>query len=181
MRSTPCEAGRAAVPGHLRSFKLLGRTTAPDWVQSFGFGGRMSAAADTDRSGFAGTADRSSLKLDVRNTPIGLRLKLPQLRPRSGSFLLARTGAANPDRKFDYPLPMPDRQRFPSFAVGHRTHTVGHDQSVTGDCFRVVRRTQAANAACSRSLSGLSRAGLFRRPCDVVCGGARRSRLVRDA
>jgi hypothetical protein len=55
----------------------------------------MSAAADTDRSGFTGTADRSSLKLDVRDTPIGLRLKLPQFRPRSGSFLLAGTGAAD--------------------------------------------------------------------------------------
>ena len=56
----------------------------------------MSAAAETGRTGFAGTADRSTLKLDVRETPNGLRLSLPPLRPPDGCFQQARTGADDP-------------------------------------------------------------------------------------
>ena len=58
----------------------------------------MSAAAETGRTGFAGTADRSTLKLDVRETPNGLRLSLPPLRPPDGCFQQARTGADDPNQ-----------------------------------------------------------------------------------
>ena len=61
----------------------------------------MSAAAETGRTGFAGTADRSTLKLDVRETPNGLRLSLPPLRPPDGCFQQARTGAPDPLLSFN--------------------------------------------------------------------------------
>ena len=61
----------------------------------------MLAAAETGRTGFAGTADRSTLKLDVRGTPNGLRLSMPPLRPPGGCFQQARTGADDPLLTFD--------------------------------------------------------------------------------
>ena len=56
----------------------------------------MLAAAETGRTGFAGMADRSTLKLDARETPNGLRLSLPPLWPPGGCFLQARTSADDP-------------------------------------------------------------------------------------
>jgi hypothetical protein len=72
------------------------RTTASDWVRPFGFGGRMSAVAGTGRSGLGQAADRSTLELDVRDTPTCSRPNLPQLWPPSDCFQQARTGAADP-------------------------------------------------------------------------------------
>lgn len=69
-----------------------------DWVQSFGSGGRLSAIADTGRSAFAGTAERSTLRLDPRDTPGRSRLNIQRLRTPSGCFHHVSTGATDPER-----------------------------------------------------------------------------------
>ena len=77
-------------PGHLLTFTVTGWATAPDWVRPFGFGGRMSAVAGTGRSGLGQAADRSTLELDVRDTPTCSRPNLPQ---PSASQRLLPTGS----------------------------------------------------------------------------------------
>ena len=74
----------------------------------------MLAAAETGRTGFAGTADRSTLKLDVRETPNGLRLSMPPLRPPGGCFQQARTGADDPQALFDLLISLPRSSRWGS-------------------------------------------------------------------
>ena len=89
----------------------------------------MLTAAETGRTGFAGTADRSTLKLDVRETPNGLRLSLPPLRPPGGCFQQARTGADDPLLTFNGRWRAAVMQRLLSVAVWRRTHA-GQPQAV---------------------------------------------------
>ena len=103
----------------------------------------MSAAAETGRTGFAGTADRSTLKLDVRETPNGLRLSLPPLRPPDGCFQQARTGADDPNLTSELKL-----SGLPNQAC--RAPQLGHAPA------RPVRRSQhpATPDRCRCALTG---------------------------
>ena len=105
----------------------------------------MSAVAETGRSALAQAADRSTLKLDVRDKLIWSRLNFPRPLLPCGCFGPARTSAGDPQRSPTGQIDRPDTCR----STGRRARDCCHCFAVAASNAHAFRRpTSSCHVAC---------------------------------